>query len=303
MTFLYKGFKKVLKEVSPSVVHIQYMAPGSLSVLLFRFLGVKNIIATAHVPGHIYKRKIIPQLLTKYFLKAFICVSKSSEKDFFEKEPKLYRDELYTQGRKHFTIYNCTETNVNIKKQEKDYINIGIVSRLSHEKGIDIAIKTMKYIIKKYPSAKLTIVGDGGKKEELQALTKKLKLSSYISFEGLQPKEKLESYYNSFDFVFVPSRFEGFGLTAIEAMSYGIPVIASSADGLKEVIEDNISGLLVKTSDPKDYANEIMKLLDDTTYKAIISKNAQQRVIDNFSFETFEKQTISLYNNITKGQN
>ena len=54
---LYSGFKKNLKIVKPDIVHLQYLAPGSLAILLFKFLGVKKVIATAHVPGHIYKRK------------------------------------------------------------------------------------------------------------------------------------------------------------------------------------------------------------------------------------------------------
>ena len=54
-----------------------------------------------------------------FFTDAFICVSKSSEKDFFEREPEIYTKKLLKRGRKHFTIYNCTNTDVKTEKTEK----------------------------------------------------------------------------------------------------------------------------------------------------------------------------------------
>ena len=300
LVFLYKGFKKVLKDIKPSLVHVQYLAPGSLSILLFKLLGVKNIITTAHVPGHIYKRKIIPKMLAKFFTDAFICVSKSSEKDFFEREPEIYTKKLLKRGRKHFTIYNCTNTDVNIEKKEKEFFNIGVVSRLSYEKGIDKVIDALPLILTQNQNIKLTIVGDGGEKEKLMSSVNSKNLEKYVSFEGLQVKENLQNYYNSFDLVVVPSRFEGFGLTAIEAMSYEVPVVASKADGLKEVIEDKVSGILVSNENPEEYAKEILTLINDRNFRKEIGINGRKRVIENFSFDNFEQKTISLYKQILK---
>lgn len=302
MTFLYKGFKKVLKEVKPSVVHVQYLAPGSLAILLFRLLGVKNIITTAHVPGHIYKRKIVPKFLAYFITKAFLCVSKSSERDFFEIEPELYAKKLFKNGRKHFTIYNCTNTDLNIEKKEKDFFNIGIVSRLSYEKGIDKVLDALPIVLKEEKNIRLTIVGDGAQKEKLKYKVEELNIRDKVFFEGLQAKENLEDYYNSFDLVVVPSRFEAFGLTAIEAMSYEVPVVASKADGLKEVIEDKVSGILVSTEEPKEYAKEILILIKDKNLREKIGRNGRKRVLDNFSFDNFVKMTISLYKQLLKGK-
>lgn len=302
LVFLYKGFKKVLKDIKPSLVHVQYLAPGSLSILLFKLLGVKNIITTAHVPGHIYKRKIIPKMLAKFFTDAFICVSKSSEKDFFEREPEIYTKKLFESGRKHFSIYNCTNTDVNIVKKEKEFFNIGVVSRLSHEKGIDKVIDALPLILIENQNIKLTIVGDGREKVNFISQVKSLNLEEYVSFEGLQAKENLQDYYNSFDLVVVPSRFEAFGLTAIEAMSYEVPVVASKADGLKEVIEDKVSGILVSNENPEEYAKEILTLINDKNLREEIGKNGRKRVLENFSFDNFEKKTISLYKNILEGK-
>jgi glycosyltransferase involved in cell wall biosynthesis len=301
LIFLFKGFKKVLKEVKPSLVHVQYLAPGSLSIILFKLLGVKNIITTAHVPGHIYKRKIVPKILARFFTDAFICVSKSSERDFFEIEPKLYSKIFFNKGRKHFTIYNCTNTDVEIIKKENDIFNIGIVSRLSFEKGIDKIIDALPFILNENQKIKLTIVGDGNEKEKLISSVDSKNLENYVSFEGLQPKENLQDYYNSFDLVVIPSRFEAFGLTAIEAMSYEVPIVSSKTDGLKEVIEDKVSGILVSKEKSEEYAKEILTLIKKKEIRKTIGKNGRKRVLDNFSFDRFEEKTISLYKQILKG--
>lgn len=298
---LFSGFRKALKKVKPDVVHVQYMAPGSLTILLFKLLGVKIVIATAHTPGHIYKRKWIPQLIAKYLTESFLCVSKSSEESFFDEEAQEFSKESFSEGRKHFTIYNCVEidqNNVHVANENSDIFTIGIVSRLSYEKGVDIMISAMPMILKNYPNIKLLVVGDGAEKERLYDLVMKLEVSDVITWAGLQPKDELAGYYAQMDLVAVPSRFEGFGLTAIEAMSYEIPVIASNIDGLREVIEDSISGILVKNESSEAYAKEIIGLIKDPVRMKTLGKNSRVRVLENFSFKIYEKSISNMYSSL-----
>lgn len=296
---LLKGFKNIINKHNPEIVHVQYLSPGTLSILLFKLLGVNHVLATAHVPGHIYKRKWIPQLIAKYVTDIFLCVSKSSEKDFFELEPEIYSKKLFLEGRKHFTLYNCTDTDVLIKKNKKDFFNIGVISRLSYEKGIDKLIDAMPIVFKQYPDTKLIIVGDGTQHKILENKVNEYNLSDKIFFEGLQPKENLEKYYNSFDIVVIPSRFEGFGLTAIEAMSYKIPVIASKTDGLIEVIDDEINGILVKNESSEEYAKQIIQLKNEPIKMEYLGNNGRKNVLEKFSFEVYEKQILDLYSLIS----
>ena len=152
---LFWGFKKSISLVKPDIVHVQYLAPGSLAILLFKLLGVKKVIATAHVPGHIYRRKWIPRLIANHLTNCFLCVSKSSEKSFFNVEPQLFSKQLMDKGRKHFTIYNCVEIDNNYSKHDypaSENITIGVVSRLSNEKGIDVLIRAIPGILKTYPN-------------------------------------------------------------------------------------------------------------------------------------------------------
>jgi len=298
---LFLGIRKAMKMYSPDIVHVQYMAPGALAILLFKLLGAKKIIATAHVPGHIYKRKWIPQIVAKYITNMFMTVSLSSEESFFDEKPKLYDKGLIKSGRKHCTLYNCVEITQKVKKvkskKDKNF-TLGVVSRLSHEKGIDRLIEAMPIILEKIPNTNLLIIGDGAKRISLEKQANKLQVNHAITWAGLQPKESLVNYYTQMDLVIIPSRFEGFGLTAIEAMSYTIPVVASNVDGLKEIIKDDNSGILTDASSPSLLANDIISLLEDNDKRNTIGINAYSRVKAVFSYNSYKKKIVNLYDEL-----
>lgn len=295
---LYFGIRTALKTSHPDVVHVQYMAPGALAIIIFKLLGVKKIIATAHVPGHIYKRKWIPKLISKYMTDMFLTVSQSSEHSFFDEKPQLYCAGLISSGRKHCTLYNCVEVDeksLHVKIFNSKEITLGVASRLSHEKGIDRLLQALPLVLQEFSTLRLLIVGDGEEREALQKQAEALHVSHAIRWEGLQPKEKLQNYYEQMDAVIIPSRFEGFGLTAIEAMSYGIPVIASNVDGLSEIIEDQVSGILCDCEDPLALANNIITLLyNDKKYKEI-GLAGYNKVKATFSYNIYQKKIEEIY--------
>jgi L-malate glycosyltransferase len=301
---LFTGFRKALKEVRPDVIHVQYLAPGSLSILLFKLLRAKKVIVTAHVPGHIYRYKWIPQFIAKHLTESFLCVSKSSEEDFFEEEAQEFTKELFGKGRKHFTIYNCIETDISNSNTGTDHstfniqhstFTLGIVSRLSHEKGIDVLISAMPMILKHNPNVKLLIVGEGAEKEKLNELAEKLKVSDAITWAGLQSKDSLAEFYSQMELVVVPSRFEGFGLTAIEAMNHGIPVVASAVDGLKEVIVDGSSGILFESEDSDALSKAIVDLIENDVKRNSLAEAGKKRVEEHFSYTIYQQKISELY--------
>ena len=299
---LFLGIRKVMRTYSPDIVHVQYLAPGALPILLFKLLGAKKVIATAHVPGHIYKRKWIPQLVSKYLTNMFMTVSLSSEESFFDEKPELYDKGLVKSGRKHCTLYNCVEITQKLKEQKNDKdknFTLGVVSRLSHEKGIDRLIEAMPLILEKLPDTKLLIIGDGAKQKSLEQQAEKLNIKYAITWAGLQAKESLKNYYTQMDLVIIPSRFEGFGLTAIEAMNYGVPVVASNVDGLKEIIQDDNFGILTDTSNPSSLANAIVHLLEDVNKRKSIKINSYSRVKAVFSYNSYKTKIVNLYDELS----
>lgn len=301
---LFTGFKKALKSVKPDAVHVQYMAPGSLAILLFKLLGVRHVLATAHVPGHIYRRKWVPKLIAAYLTDVFLCVSKSSEHAFFSSEPQIFDPKSFRQGRKHFTIYNCVEipeTLENKSFSNRNSLTIGVVSRLSREKGIDVLIDAMPQILSAIADIRLMIVGDGEERERLQDQVSRLKIDHAVTWMGLRPKEDLPDLYRQMDVVVIPSRFEGFGLTAIEAMRFGCPVIASNVDGLREIVVHVETGLLYESENTEALTVAAIELLNNPDLRMQMSNNGYERVQKNFSCKIFRQNITELYESVLIG--
>jgi glycosyltransferase involved in cell wall biosynthesis len=131
-----------------------------------------------------------------------------------------------------------------IDDKEKIVLYLG---RIHWIKGIDILVKAFANIIGKLDDLKLVIVGqDDGFLLQLKSLVKALRIDHAVMFLGpLYGKSKLEAYVDADVFV-LPSRYEAFGLTVLEAYACRKPVVATSCDGLKELILDHETGILVK---------------------------------------------------------
>jgi len=95
-----------------------------------------------------------------------------------------------------------------------------------------------------------------------------------------------------------PSYVESFSLVPLEAMSLGKAVIFTKLTSGPEIIEDGISGLLCNPKDPKDIVQKILLLLEDDILRNKIAENGQKRVQENFTFEKFLDENISLYQRI-----
>lgn len=171
-------------------------------------------------------------------------------------------------------------------------INLLFVGRFDPPKGLDILLKAFNACQR--DDLHLIIIGDnvvgGGVKIEK-------KNTDRITFLGWVPHEKLASYYTACDAVVMPSRWEAFGLVAIEAMKYGKPVIASDRGALPEVIQDNIDGYI--------FADEIGldSILRELTRDGLMIKGivASKNFGTRFLKEHMIQKTILFYQAWNKG--
>src|SRR5205807_10229309 len=102
-------------------------------------------------------------------------------------------------------------------------------------------------------------------------------LRERVRFLGAIPQERLGDYYALADVCVVPSRTESFGLVALEAQALGTPVVAAAVGGLREIVEDGVTGLLVEGRDPEDYAAAIALVLRDPELRSRMGEEARQR--------------------------
>ena len=101
----------------------------------------------------------------------------------------------------------------------------------------------------------------GGERSRLERHAARIGLGDHVRFVGAVPHEQLAMYYAMADVCVVPSLTESFGLVALEAQALGTPVVAASVGGLREVVEDGVTGYLVEGHDPEDYARAIADVL------------------------------------------
>jgi glycosyltransferase involved in cell wall biosynthesis len=312
--FLYiiSKIREELRLLKPDIVHVQYMAPGALPIIAARLAGVKKVFATVHQPytkSHGIVSKLILRLASLLTTK-FIAVSQNAEMSWFGSSRLFDESKPLSLQSHHFTIHNAIDSweiqkitndinKADLKKElnisHRDII-IGAVSRLRQEKGIDTLIKAFSLLTQNYTNIHLLIVGTGPDEEVLKSYVKESGISSQVVFYGQASWERAMELLSIMDIVVVPSRFEGFGLTAAEAMAAGKPVIASNTSGLKEVVCDNQTGLLFPVGDFEALKNSMVKLASDSGLRENLGLAGKERVKKYFSIESFRKKIYALYN-------
>src|SRR5699024_7335059 len=133
------------------------------------------------------------------------------------------------------------------------------LGRIGEEKSIDVIMENMPIIFKTIKNAKFLIVGDGPSKEPLEEQAKSLNISDKVIFTGKVPWSEVPKYYNLGDVFVNASLTETQGLTFIEAMAAGIPIVAKYAPNLTEFITNNKNGILVKKN--ADFSKAIINVL------------------------------------------
>lgn len=170
---------------------------------------------------------------------------------------------------------------------------VGIIARLSDVKGHIYLIRAMQKVIKDFPSAKLLIIGEGKMKDTLAKETDSLGIKNNVLFipEAKNTKDVLAAM----DIFVMPSLQEGLGLALMEAMAQGLAVVGSDVGGIKSLIQDKVTGLLVKPADPLGLSRAISDLLSDAAKRVLLAANAKEFIINNFSQEKMVNQTERVY--------
>lgn len=141
------------------------------------------------------------------------------------------------------------------------------VGRIQPLKGAQVAVEALSLLRASGTPASLAIVGgpSGHQGEatlaEIHELVDRLGLHDVVHFRAPQPHELLSSYYRAADVTVIPSRSESFGLVALESSACGTPVVASAVGGLTTLVDDGITGALVDSRDPQDFADRIGEIL------------------------------------------
>lgn len=304
---------KVFRSLNADMIHVQYIAPGLIPIIAARLAGIPIVFATVHIAGSLVygiKAKMMLRIAAQ-LCSAFICVSKGVE-EFWFGNSMIFDKEYFPRNRRHFTIYNAVDIDkiTKAKKAEtsglrrslnlQERLVIGIVGRLSLQKGHTILLDALVEIKKKFPNVALIVIGDGPERQSLQLKADKLGLTDTIFWFGEKSQDDVFNYYQVMDIFVMPSLYEGFGLTAAEAMVCELPVVGSNVAGLSEVIEHEESGLLVSPGDSDALKLALLRLIQDRETALGYGVYGRQRVQSLFSIRTFEQTMLTVYHRYLK---
>jgi hypothetical protein len=162
-----------------------------------------------------------------------------------------------------------------------DAITITRVGSLIHRKGVDLMLHAFAQLRQERPGCHLLVVGEGPDRPTLEALSRQLRLQSAVHFLGLVDSAGAV-LRDATDIAVSPARDEGFGLTVIEAGVFGRPIVATDTPGMREILADGESGLIVPIGDVPALVTAMRRLIDDPALRRRLGEGA--RTIVNARF-------------------
>ncbi|MGG1678255.1 glycosyltransferase family 4 protein [Neobacillus sp. NRS-1170] len=178
---------------------------------------------------------------------------------------------------------------------EREEIVILCVSRFVVEKGIQYIISALKPLIKKHPNVKLKLVGGGEAKAFLERIIKENQLEENVEFIGNVPHKDLVNIYQNADIfinhpISVMEWEEFFGVSNIEAMSCGLPIVTSTCGGISYVLRENDIAEIVNERDIVGITNSLEKLINDRNYYNILRENGRKYVQENYDLKVIAEK-------------
>lgn len=162
------------------------------------------------------------------------------------------------------------------------------VGALERSKGADLLVEAWSRVCAQVPGARLFIAGDGPRRASLVARCADLGINGSVEFLGHLPRSKLRDLLDRCSCLVMPSRSEGLGRVALEAMARARPVIAAKVGGLPELVDDERNGRLVEPEDPDRLASAVVRLFQDPTALVKMGQEGRRRALARDPLEEFE---------------
>lgn len=274
--FLIEFFKRI-KIIKPNVIHSLLWAANFFGALFAKITKIPVICAMHTVRAH---QGILRNLFDSFYLKyanKIVAVSDNVANSFKGKIPK--NKLIIINNGVDFDDFQVIRLKRKINDETKKYFTIGAVGRLVKVKQFDVLIKSFANLREKYNNIKLIIIGHGPEFKNLKKLIQSLNLSSDIKLLTGQSTD----YYHLFDCFVQPSKFEGLSIALLEAMAIGIPCIVTSQNGVHDVIENNINGIIIKPNDNQMLENALISLCENKNKRKSLANQGLFKVKEKFS--------------------
>ena len=287
---IFFKLKNIFKEVNPKVIYSFDFASNVYSRFFInnyiKWFPMIRGLESAFVWWRVIIQKQIFKRANNLIVPSDALVNKATMYKLMD-EDKVIR------------IYNGTKLESKKKKlsnfKDKKKFIVGVVANFYDEvKGHRYALETIALLPQNFT---LEFIGDGVLQESIQKEAKKIKVINRLKFHGYLEKEQIINLMiERFDVLLVPSISESFGKVIIEAMSVGLPVVATNVGGIPEIILNRKTGCLVESKNSGQMALVIEQVVKDEAMYKQFSQNSIKRVEENFDIKTMAKDYFEVIN-------
>jgi len=295
---------RLIREVRPDVIHAFLFWANVAGRVLGKMLGVPILISSYrdreiwHGPLH-----LMIDGVTARWSDAATCCSEAVR--------EFVISQLGGEGKKFVTIPNgidvdrfevrtlLTKSDLGLRA---DLPVIGTVCRLVEpKKGLSVLLHAVERLTQQSATARcqLLIVGDGPAFDQLRRLSEELGIAPWVVFAGM--RRDIASLLPLMDVFVLPSAYEGFGISIIEAMAAGRPVVATAVGGIPDIVVHGETGLLVPPGDPAALAAAVDTLLTSPRKAAAFGARGRARASEQFSIEAVVRRHAELYERLVVG--
>lgn len=185
-----------------------------------------------------------------------------------------------------------------VKDDGSDTFTILSVGRFVPIKNYSLLIDVFSEIVEVHPGSELVLVGDGPLGNKLKSQVRNLDIEDSVRFPGYIPHQDLPRYYNEADLLVLSSKHESFGMTLLEAMSCGTPVVAPRTGEIPKIVNHGENGLLFDIESKKALAGAITQCMSNPDILDEYSQAARDKVVDKFDWAHGHKQLFNLYSGL-----
>jgi glycosyltransferase involved in cell wall biosynthesis len=299
----YYGFIKKLKSNDYDIVHLnpslllKSVVRDALFLLISKMYDKKVVVFfRGWDPG-------FEEILRKYFLLAFKSVY--CKADAYIVLSQEFKEKLKQMGLEKRTFIETTTVDEKIYQENSFFknkrmksnntnINILFLARIEKQKGVYIAADAYKDIAKKYPNVSMTIAGDGPALEELKEYSKKNNIK--ITYTGYLKGDDKKKMYKNADIYLYPSYYgEGMPNAMLEAMAYGLPIIARPVGGIRDFFENSKMGFITESKSSSEYSELLERLITSESLRWKMGEYNRSYAQENFASSIVAKRLENIY--------
>ena len=297
----------VIKRNRPDLVHTHGVRANLLGRLAAKMAGVNKIVTTVHsllvrdYPDFWSRlANSWTERLTRGLTDHFIAVSQGLKNALVEDGMPENKITVIYNGLDLVRFKPCLPPGTYRRwlGYDERVPLVAIVARLHSVKGHNYFLQAAVEVLKVISKVRFLVVGTGPDEPMLKEMTNKLGLQEVVNFTGFI--SDIPDLMADMDVLVIPSLWEGFGLTAIEAMTVGLPVVATEVGGLPEVVRPGETGILVPPADAVSLAKGILWVLQHSKEAGQMAENAREIVSREFSSKAMARKTEITYQKVMR---